>query len=89
MAAEGKAYVLVIDDEPDARALVKMVLESSGYAVCGAEDGEGGLRLLSEQDEGGAGGPPHAGYERQGFPGCPFLPRRAAESGATGAASRS
>lgn len=42
--------VLVLDDEPDARVLVKLVLEPLGYTVCGTPDGEEALRLLEEND---------------------------------------
>ncbi|CAK0753741.1 Nitrogen assimilation regulatory protein NtrX [Gammaproteobacteria bacterium] len=32
-------YILVVDDEPDIRALVKEILEDEGYEVCIAENG--------------------------------------------------
>jgi len=38
--------ILVIDDEPDIRALIAQVLESAGYEVLLAESGQRGLELL-------------------------------------------
>jgi DNA-binding response OmpR family regulator len=43
------ARVLVVDDESDVRALVRDLLEDSGYAVDEARDGSEGLRLLYAQ----------------------------------------
>ncbi|MBI3550644.1 MAG: response regulator [Elusimicrobia bacterium] len=37
--------VLVIEDHPATRALVKMILESEGYAVTLAIDGESGVQM--------------------------------------------
>ncbi len=39
--------VLVIEDEPDIRTLIKMHLHKDGYAVVDAPDGETGLRLFA------------------------------------------
>jgi DNA-binding response OmpR family regulator len=41
-----EARVLVIDDEPDIRALLRSLLERAGYAVDEAEDGRAGLRAF-------------------------------------------
>lgn len=35
-----KSHILVVDDEPDIRSLVKEILEDEGYAVAVAKDGE-------------------------------------------------
>jgi CheY-like chemotaxis protein len=43
MAEQGKAKVLVVDDEPDAVEFVRAVLEEAGYEVISAADGEAGL----------------------------------------------
>ena len=37
---ESNGLVLVVDDEPDVRKVVRMTLEKSGYDVLEAEDGE-------------------------------------------------
>ena len=39
--------VLVIDDDPQARALAAAVLESAGYKVQGAQAGEAGLTMAT------------------------------------------
>lgn len=41
--------VLVVDDEEDARELVKFVLQPLGYSVFGAASGEEGLVMLREE----------------------------------------
>jgi CheY-like chemotaxis protein len=41
--------VLVIDDEPDIRSLVAMILEGSGHAVIEAGDGKQGLDMLESE----------------------------------------
>ena len=38
--------VLVIEDNPDMRELMRMILEGAGYAVDLAQDGEAGLNAL-------------------------------------------
>ena len=43
MADEGKAKILVVDDEPDAVEFVKTVLEEAGYEVVSASNGVQGL----------------------------------------------
>jgi len=50
MSPDRARCVLVLDDEPDARELVRLVLEPLGFAVCGAGDGEEALLLLEEND---------------------------------------
>jgi CheY-like chemotaxis protein len=43
------ARVLVIDDEPDVRWLIRMSLERSGHEVLVAEDGLRGIALAQKQ----------------------------------------
>jgi len=40
--------ILIIDDEPDARAYLKAILEESGYETMTASDGEEGLKIAQE-----------------------------------------
>jgi len=40
--------VLIVDDEPDVRKVVRMTLEKAGYDVLEAEDGEKAIATLSE-----------------------------------------
>ena len=40
--------VLVIDDEPDVRTVIRLILEKAGYYVVEAEDGEHAIRVLNE-----------------------------------------
>ena len=40
--------VLVVDDEPDIREILKLLLNSNGYEVFSASDGENAIRLLKE-----------------------------------------
>ena len=42
-------HILVVDDEPDIRRLVKEILEDEGYAVASAENGEGARRALRDR----------------------------------------
>ncbi len=44
-----KAYVLVVDDEPDIRELVREILEDEGYAVATAESASQARSLLRER----------------------------------------
>lgn len=37
--------VLVVEDHPDMREIMRMILEGAGYAVELAEDGEAGMRI--------------------------------------------
>jgi CheY-like chemotaxis protein len=41
--------ILVVDDEPAVRSMIRNVLESDGYAVCEAVNGEAALRQLNGQ----------------------------------------
>jgi CheY-like chemotaxis protein len=41
--------ILIIDDEPDIRALVNLILTGAGYEVVLASTGGEGLQLLKEQ----------------------------------------
>ena len=41
--------VLVVDDDPEVRRLITLLLGSKGFAVVGAADGEEGLRKMREQ----------------------------------------
>ena len=41
--------LLVIDDEPQVRALFQTALETAGYRVLTAESGQHGLRLLQQE----------------------------------------
>ncbi len=43
-----KPFIMVVDDEPDIRALVKDILEDEGYAVGIAQDGASARSLLLE-----------------------------------------
>ena len=43
------ARVLVIDDEPDVRWLIRMSLERAGHEVIDAEDGLRGIALAMKQ----------------------------------------
>jgi len=40
--------VLVVDDEPDVRKVIRMTLEKTGYHVIEAEDGEQAIKALNE-----------------------------------------
>jgi len=48
-AADGKRTVLVVDDEPEIRKLVRRVLEDRGYRVTEAGRGHQALTMLKEQ----------------------------------------
>ena len=48
LSAEHAGTVLVIDDDPEARAITRRVLAREGYRVAEAADGESGLRLARE-----------------------------------------
>jgi CheY-like chemotaxis protein len=43
------AKILVVDDDPDMREALQMILESGGYTVVMAEDGEQCLAKLKEE----------------------------------------
>lgn len=44
--SEAERYVCVVDDDPDIREIVVLVLEASGYRVRTAADGEEALQTL-------------------------------------------
>lgn len=41
--------ILVVDDEPQVRDMLRQTLEKEGYEVTEANDGEEGVRVLKEQ----------------------------------------
>ena len=45
---ESLGLVLVVDDEPDVRKVVRMTLEKAGYDVLEAEDGEQAMARIKE-----------------------------------------
>jgi len=45
---KSEGLVLVVDDEPDVRKVVRMTLEKSGYDVVEAEDGEKGIEEIKK-----------------------------------------
>ncbi len=42
------ARILVIDDDPDVRKLIRILLESKDHTVTEAEDGEEGIRRITD-----------------------------------------
>ncbi len=46
----GLGRVLVVDDEPDIRTSVRMILTKAGYDVIDAEDGEKGIAAVKSGD---------------------------------------
>ena len=48
MASKAKTLVLVVDDEPDFRAIVSHILERAGYRVVAAADGTEALARFEE-----------------------------------------
>lgn len=46
-ALTGNGRVLVVDDEPSVRAVVRMTLEKAGYEVLEAENGEQGIEAIN------------------------------------------
>ena len=46
---ETSAKIMVVDDDPDMRDALQMILESGGYMVVTAEDGEQCLTKLKEE----------------------------------------
>jgi len=49
-AAKERSSILVVEDDPSFREHVRMVLESAGYSVVEAGDGEEALRLVNERE---------------------------------------
>jgi len=47
-ARESEGLVLVVDDEPDVRKVVRMTLEKAGYDVLEAEDGEKAIEAINK-----------------------------------------
>ena len=47
--ADGQARVLVVEDHPDTRSMLKTMLELRGYRVLEAEDGEQGVRVAESE----------------------------------------
>ena len=45
---ESNGLVLVVDDEPDVRKVVRMTLTKSGYDVIETEDGEKAIEVINE-----------------------------------------
>ncbi len=45
---ESEGIVLVVDDEPDVRKVVRMTLEKAGYDVVEAEDGEKAIEAIKQ-----------------------------------------
>jgi len=48
MGATNKGAILVVDDDPDIRHTLQVILERNGYTVKTARDGAQGLRTLEE-----------------------------------------
>lgn len=49
MSAEDRRCVLVVDDDPGVRDVIRSMLESSGYKVHLAENGKEAMRLLKSE----------------------------------------
>jgi CheY-like chemotaxis protein len=43
--------ILIVDDEPDIREILELLLKSNGYKVFSAADGERALELATEKDD--------------------------------------
>ncbi len=46
----GTGRVLVVDDEPDIRKIVRLALQKAGYRVLEAENGEKAIEIINEGD---------------------------------------
>ena len=46
-ALTGNGRVLVVDDEPSVRTVVRLILEKAGYEVLEAENGEAAIKALT------------------------------------------
>lgn len=51
-AENKKIKILLVDDEPGIRNVLKITLEASGYAICLASDGETGLSVFKKENPG-------------------------------------
>ena len=49
-ASSGNGRVLVVDDEPDIRKIVRMTLDKAGYQTLEAEDGEKAIEVINTGD---------------------------------------
>ena len=49
MASEGKPRILIVDDEPDLVAVLRLGLQMEGFEVIEAADGEEGLRKAQQE----------------------------------------
>ncbi|MCB1561917.1 MAG: response regulator, partial [Xanthomonadales bacterium] len=49
MPARSHAHILIVDDEPDIRGLLRDVLEDEGYRVSDAPDAEAARLLVAQQ----------------------------------------
>jgi two-component system chemotaxis response regulator CheY len=47
-AGASEGLILVVDDEPDTRKIVRMTLEKAGYDIIEAEDGEAAIQRIGE-----------------------------------------
>jgi len=46
-ASAGNGRVMIVDDEPDIRKVVRMTLQKAGYDVLEAEDGEKAIEVIN------------------------------------------
>ena len=53
----GKSWVLVVEDDPELRAVVAEILEWEGYRVTTASNGRKALQAIEETSTGGATSP--------------------------------
>jgi CheY-like chemotaxis protein len=47
---DGKAKILIIDDDPDFTETIQAMLESGGYEVISASDGQKGLNMVRAEE---------------------------------------
>ena len=48
-ATRGKGHILIVEDEPSVRRVLRLLLETEGYQVSEAENGPTGLALLQQE----------------------------------------
>ncbi len=66
---EGPPHILVVDDEPQIRQLLRTILEREGYQVSVAADGESALTHVETEDSyRPRHGPQDAAHERARAP---------------------